>query len=85
MSEEGLLAIRAAKCSRVIRAISELYDVTIPEATDIYYTSETAQMIEEGVADLQCRSEKYIASVIWDEYNETKANKGVEIDDMKQK
>lgn len=31
-----------------------------------------AEMIEEGIADLQCRSDKYLASIIWDEFQESK-------------
>ena len=32
------------------------------------YNSETANMIEEGIADLHCRSDKYLAEEIWNEY-----------------
>ena len=39
---------------------------------DIYYNSETADMIEEGVADLHCRSDKYLAEEIWREHQERK-------------
>ena len=38
------------------------------EATDIYYNSETANLIEEGVADLHCRSDKYLAEEVWLEH-----------------
>lgn len=69
MTEEGNLTIRGAKCSRVIQAISELFGVTLQKATDIFYMSETSRLIEEGVADLHCRSDKYLASIIWEESN----------------
>ena len=49
-----------------------MFDVSIDMATDIYYNSETANMIEEGVADLHCRSDKYLAGEVWREYQETK-------------
>ncbi|MCM1380194.1 MAG: DUF3791 domain-containing protein [Prevotella sp.] len=52
--------------------MSELFGLTITEAADIYYQSETAQLIEEKVADLHCRSEKYLATLVWEEYNEKK-------------
>jgi hypothetical protein len=48
-----------------------MYGVSLEKATDIYYGSETANMIEEGVSDLHCRSDKYLAEEIWREYNET--------------
>lgn len=64
------MALRASKCANIIKAICELSDLSINEATDIFYRSETAGLIEEGVADLQCRSDKYLATVILEEYLE---------------
>ena len=72
MSEDSKLVIRSAKCARIILCISEMYGVSLEEATDIFYNSETSNMIEEGVADLHCRSDKYLAEEVWDEYNATK-------------
>lgn len=71
MNEESNMIFRGEKCAGIIKSISELYNVSIQKATDIFYQSETSNMIEEGVADLHCRSNKYLASLIWDEYNET--------------
>lgn len=64
------MALRASKCANIIKAMCKLSNLSINEATDIFYRSETADLIEEGVADLQCRSDKYLASVILEEYNE---------------
>ena len=72
MSEDSKQVMRSGQCARIILCISEMYGVSIDEATDIYYNSETANMIEEGVADLHCRSDKYLAEEIWNEYIETK-------------
>ena len=70
MTEESRQIIRSGQCARIILCISDMFGVTIQEATDIYYESETANLIEEGVADLHCRSDKYLATLIWEEYNE---------------
>lgn len=70
MSEEGIICLRAAKSSHIIQAISELYNISLTEAADIFYQSETSRLIEEGVADLHCRSDKYLATVVWDEFAE---------------
>ncbi|MBD5219948.1 MAG: DUF3791 domain-containing protein [Muribaculaceae bacterium] len=59
--------------ANVILSICELYHISLPEATDMFYSSSTATMIEDGIADLQCRSNKYLATLIWEEQNE-KAN-----------
>lgn len=72
MTEESRIVLRAKKCANIITSISELYGVSLQEATDIFYTSETAALIEDGVADLHCRSEKYLATLVWDEMKENK-------------
>lgn len=72
MSEDSKLVIRSAKCARIILCISEMYGVSLEEATDIFYNSETSNMIEDEVADLHCRSDKYLAEEVWNEYNTTK-------------
>ena len=43
----------------------------LDKTTDIY-SSETASMIEDGVADLHCRSDRCLAEEIWREYQESK-------------
>lgn len=68
MSEETIQVMKSEKCARIIINISEMFGVSLKEATDIYYGSETANLIEEGVADLHCRSDKYLAEEIWNEY-----------------
>ena len=71
MTEESTLAFQAGKSANIIRSICDLYDLSIQEATDIFYQSDTSELIEEGIADLQCRSDKYLASIIWEEYQES--------------
>ena len=68
--EEKRQIILNAKYARIIICISEMGNISYNEATDIFYNSETAEMIEEGIADLHCRSDKYLASLIWEEYQE---------------
>lgn len=71
MTEESKLVMRANKSAKIIVCISELYGVSLQQATDIFFKSETSDLIENGVADLQCRSDKYLASVVWEEYQES--------------
>lgn len=70
MTAESKLALQANKSAKIIKSIHELYGMSLQKAADIYYQSDTSELIEEGVADLQCRSDKYLASLIWDEYHE---------------
>lgn len=71
MTEEGRMVMRAAKIANIIVCLCELYDMSLQEATDMFYKSTTSDLIEEGVADLQCRSDKYLATLVWEEYRET--------------
>ena len=65
-----MIALRAAKTTNIILSLCELYNLELKEATDMYYKSITADLIEEGVADLQCRSNKYLATLVWEENKE---------------
>lgn len=69
MTEETKLAFQANKSANIIKSICEIYELSLKDAADIYYQSDTSQLIEDGVADLQCRSDKYLATLIWDEYH----------------
>lgn len=68
MTDERKMAFNANKSANIIRSLCDLYGVSIQDAADIYYQSDTSELIEEGVADLQCRSDKYLATIIWEEY-----------------
>lgn len=37
MSEESKQILRSAQCARIIAAISEMHNITLQEAADIYY------------------------------------------------
>ena len=56
MSEDSKQILRSAQCARIIAAISEMHNITLQEAADIYYNSDTATLIEDGIADLHCIS-----------------------------
>lgn len=58
------------KYARIIECMSEMYHVSLTKAMDIFYNSETAALINDGIADLHCRSDKYLAGEIWTEYQE---------------
>lgn len=72
MTEESKMALRAKKVANIIISLCELYKISLQNATDIYYRSTTSDLIEEGVADLQCRSDKYLATLIWEEFKGVK-------------
>ena len=65
--DEARHAILEAKYARIISEISEMHNVTLEQAMDIFYNSPLLPLLEEGVADLHCRSDKYLAEEIWGE------------------
>ncbi len=72
MTQESRLAFQASKSANIIKNLHTIYGISLQDATDIFYQSDTAELIEEGIADLQCRSDKYLASLIWDEFQESR-------------
>ena len=71
MHDEAYHAILEAKYARIINEISEMHSVSLEEAMDIFYNAPILPLIEEGIADLHCRSDKYLAEEIWREREET--------------
>ena len=69
MTETGIV-FRGKKNANIISALSKKYNLSLEKATEIFFNSETAAMIEDGVADLHCRSDLYLAQCVWDEYQE---------------
>lgn len=70
MNDDSKQIVMDAKYARIIMEMSQMYGVSLEDATDIFYNSETAELIQDGVADLHCRSDKYLAMEVWREYQE---------------
>lgn len=56
--------LRDMKYSRIIGLISEKQNISLEEAMDILYTSPLFEIIDDGTADLICRSDIYLAEEI---------------------
>lgn len=70
MSDETKIVLRGGKNAGIIRSLCELFSLPINEAIDMFYRSATALMIESGVSDLHCRSDKYLATLVMEETKE---------------
>ncbi len=73
-SNESRQIILDMKISRIIQAYANQYNVSLEEATDAYYTSVTAKLVEERIADMHCRSDGYLAEELWLELQEKNIN-----------
>ena len=56
------------KYTRIILKFAEKADITLSDALDFFYRSETSVLISEGVSDLHCMSDEYLAEELTEEY-----------------
>lgn len=48
------------KYARIVVLFAEQMQLTLDEALEFFYRSETYQELRDGIADLHCRSDQYI-------------------------
>ena len=56
------------KYSRVVALFAAQQNLSVEDALDFFYHSETYQELREGIADLHCRSDQYVADELAAEY-----------------
>lgn len=66
--------ILQAKYARIIKGIAKKLHLPLEKAMDDFYHSQTFQMINDGVADLHCRSDIYLINEYCLEIQERKNN-----------
>jgi hypothetical protein len=59
------------KCAAVIRAYAELENIPLREAFDVFYRSNLYNEIRNGISDMHCRSDGYLAEELQIEVNKT--------------
>jgi len=52
------------KYKNVIEALAELKNIPLRQALDIFYKSDVYLEMREGISDMHCRSDKYLAEEI---------------------
>ena len=60
--------IKLLKYARVIQEFAKLKGISLGEAMDLFSHSPTFQLLQEGIADLHCRSDLYLADELMMEY-----------------
>ena len=58
------------KYSRVIECFTKQQGFSLDTALDFFYHSETYQLIRDGVSDMHCMSDAYLAEELEQEYAE---------------
>jgi hypothetical protein len=62
------------KYDSVIEALSLLKNIPLRQALDMFYKSQTYLEMREGISDMHCRSDIYLAEDIISESNNTFGN-----------
>ncbi len=58
------------KYSRVIECFAKQQGLSLDEALDFFYHSQVYQLIRDGVSDMHCMSDAYLADELEQEYAE---------------
>ena len=56
------------KYARVIEAFAKKAGLTLDNALDYFYHSEVYRLVRDGVSDLHCMSDAYLADELMEEY-----------------
>lgn len=60
------------KYSRVIECFAKKVNISLDDALDFFYQSECYRLISEGVSDMHCMSDEYLATDLETEFNAKK-------------
>lgn len=61
------------KYARVVELFARLSGKELEDALDFFYNSDTYMLMNEGVADMHCRSDEYLADELMLELSEKKS------------
>ena len=56
------------KYARIVACFAQKHHVSPDEALDCFYKSDLYPLIHEGVSDLHCMSDLYLADMLGEEY-----------------
>lgn len=56
------------KYSRIVGMFAKNNNISLDKALDMFYTSQTYRLIDEGVSDIHCMSDAYLAEELETEY-----------------
>ena len=65
---EANKTILQMKYARIVPIFAEQTGITLEDALDFFYTSSIYQMMNEGIADMHCRSDEYLAELSKEEW-----------------
>ncbi len=60
------------KYARVIERFAVNMSISLDDALDFFYRSELYHLVNEGISDMHCMSDEYLAEELETEYNAKK-------------
>ena len=72
---EANKTILQMKYARVVEIFSRLSGMELEDALAFFYNSDTYALISEGIADMHCRSDEYLADELMLELTEKSTHK----------
>lgn len=61
---DGRRVVLQMKYARIIDGLAKKLDISIEKSMELFYASKTFEMIDNGIADLHCRSDIYLIDEI---------------------
>ena len=58
------------KYARIIEIFAEKADLSLDDALKLFYNSSTYRLIHEGISDMHCMSDEYLAEELEQEFAE---------------
>jgi hypothetical protein len=59
------------KYARIVRLFADRLQMPYEEALSFFYGSDTYRLVSEGIADMHCRSDEYLADELLLEWQRT--------------
>ena len=63
------------KYARVTECFARKMNISLNEALDFFYRSELYQLVHDGVSDMHCMSDEYLADELAGEYKNSEEQK----------
>lgn len=65
------------KYARIVRIFSDQEHLSYEDALDFFYHSYTYTLVSQGIADMHCRSDEYLAEELLAEWQETNSRQHI--------
>ena len=65
---EASKTVLQMKYARIVAIFAKLAGISLEEALGFFYDSTTYKMMSEGIADMHCRSDGYLADLVIEEW-----------------